>query len=97
MVGLGVVRVGIDVCTGHDGFDPRPAVTGSPDVFCDGYPVVRVGDQWMVHTDHHSSHDGQGIGGSSTVFCNGLPVMRSLDPINCGSVVAIGSTDVFCG
>ena len=97
MPGLGVVRVGIDPSSGHDGFNPRPAVVGSLTTFCEGLPVVRVGDEWALHTDILTVHDGRGIAGSPTVFVEGLPLMRVSDPISCGSVALSGSLTVFSG
>jgi hypothetical protein len=100
-MGLPVVRMGIDMCSGHPAgptyFPPRPAIQGSTDVFVDGLPVVRVGDVWAMHTDIISVHSGHGVLGSFTVFCNGRPVMRISDPLDCGSVCAMGSSTVFCG
>jgi uncharacterized Zn-binding protein involved in type VI secretion len=100
-VALPVVRMGIDLCSGHPAgptyFPPRPALTGSPDVFVDGIPVVRATDLWAPHTNILSVHPGTGVGGSQTVFVNGLPVMRMTDPIDCGSVALMGSSTVFCG
>jgi uncharacterized Zn-binding protein involved in type VI secretion len=97
-MGLPVVRMGVDVCSGHPvGFGPRPAIAGSPDVFVDGIPVVRVGDEWAPHTNIIIVHGAEGISGSTTVFCNGRTVMRSLDPLNCGSIASAGSLTTFCG
>lgn len=98
---LGVVRMGIDVCSGHPAgptyFPPRPAITGSPDVFIDGLPAVRMTDQWAPHTNILSVHSGVSIGGSFTVFCNGLPLVRVGDQIDCSSVALTGSVTVFAG
>lgn len=99
---LPIVRMGVDICSGHPAgptfFTPRPALTGSTDVFVEGLPVVRAGvDMWAPHTNIISVHSGAGVGGSPTVLCNGVPVMRLGDPINCGSVAAMGSSTVFCG
>jgi len=101
-VALPVVRLGIDICSGHPAgptyFPPRPALTGSPDVFVEGIPMVRASiDTWSPHTNIISVHPGMGAGGSPTVFCNGVPVMRIGDPIDCGSVCAMGSSTVFAG
>jgi uncharacterized Zn-binding protein involved in type VI secretion len=101
-VALPVVRLGIDMCSGHPAgptyFTPRPTLTGSPDVFVEGIPVVRASiDVWAPHTNIITVHPGMGAGGSPTVFCNGMPVMRIGDPIDCGSVAAMGSSTVFCG
>jgi len=94
-----VVRMGVDICSGHPGypgfFPPRPSLAGSPDVFADGLPVVRMGDSWAPHTNIFSVHPGAGVGGSPTVFVNGVPVMRASDPLDCGSVCALGSSTVF--
>jgi uncharacterized Zn-binding protein involved in type VI secretion len=100
-VPLGIVRMGIDMCSGHPAgptyFPPRPAVMGSPDVFVDGLPAVRVTDVWCPHTNILSVHPGAGISGSPTVFCNGLPLMRMLDAIDCGSIALTGSTTTLAG
>lgn len=98
---LGVCRMGIDMCSGHpEGatyYPPRPAITGSPDVFVEGLPAVRFGDQWAPHTNLFKVHGGVGIGGSFTVFCNGVPLVRQTDLIDCTSLVLTGSTTVFAG
>jgi uncharacterized Zn-binding protein involved in type VI secretion len=100
-VPLPVVRLGIDMCSGHPAgptyFPPRPAVTGSATVFVDGLPAVRVIDIWAQHTNIISVHPSPGGGGSPTVFVDGLPLMRIGDPIACGSVCAMGSVTVFSG
>jgi uncharacterized Zn-binding protein involved in type VI secretion len=101
-MGLPVARIGIDLCSGHPAgptyFPPRPAVVGSPTVFADGIPVVRAGiDLWAMHTNLINVHPGMGVAGSPTVFVEGMPLMRLTDPINCGSIVAMGSPTVFCG
>lgn len=100
-IALGVVRMGIDMCSGHPAgptyFPPRPAITGSPNVFVDGLPVVRMTDQWSPHTNILSVHTGVGVSGSPTVFVNGLPIMRMTDQIDCGSIALSGSLTVFAG
>lgn len=96
---LGLVRLGIDLCSGHpEGptfFPPRPPLSASTDVYVDGIPVVRMGDLWNPHTNLLDVHIGVSSGGSPTVFVNGLPVMRMTDPIDCGSVAMMGSTTTF--
>ena len=84
-----------DNCSGHDLCPPRPSATASPDVFCNGQPVVRYGDTMElhgcpVHPPHSGTHDGQ-----HTVFVNGRSIQAVGDPISCGSVCAEGSPDVF--
>ncbi len=94
---LGIVRMGVDVCSGHDGFNPRPAITGSMTVFVDGIPLVRSTDAWGLHTDGMTVHQGQSAIGSMTVFADGLPVMRAMDTITCGSMCAMSSLTTFAG
>lgn len=96
MSGKSILRVG-DLCTGHDGYHPRPCIDGSPNVFINGIPVHRVGDHWQTHTDGNSSHGGVTIGGSSSIFCNGKAVARTGDAIDCGSFCDKGSANVFAG
>ena len=91
-----VVRLG-DVCTGHAPYPPRPNAEGSPDVFANGIPVHRVGDFWPPHCDPLSCHPGSAASGSGSVFANGIPVCRIGDAVNCGSMMAQGSPDVFAG
>lgn len=68
-------------------------VSGSPDVFCNGKPVARVGDPVAC-----LRHGAQRIAaGSTTVFCNGKGVARVGDPITCGAVIVTGSPNVYSG
>lgn len=100
-VALPVVRLGIDICSGHPAgptyYPPRPAITGSGTVYAEGLPVVRIGDVWAPHTNLIETHSSPGAGGSQTVFVEGQPVMRIGDPIACGSVCALGAATVFIG
>lgn len=94
MPGLPALRVG-DFCSGHQGGDPRPVISGSVDTFINNIPAARAGDVWNLHGV--PPHTGIGVTGSETVFCNGRPLMRMGDPISCGSHGGAGSFDVFCG
>lgn len=88
-----VARLG-DLCSGHEGFPPRPASSGSGDVFVNMLPVHRQGDSWAVHccvVCHGSSL----TEGSPSVFVNNIPIGRVGDAIECGSEVATGSPNVF--
>ncbi|WP_447829248.1 PAAR domain-containing protein [Aeromonas salmonicida] len=38
-----------DTGTDHDGFHSSPVIAASPDVFLDGKPVARQGDQLAPH------------------------------------------------
>jgi uncharacterized Zn-binding protein involved in type VI secretion len=81
-----------DVCTGHPRHPSRPVVTASSNVFVNGRGAVREGDLWSPH-----NHIGISIGGSGTVFVNGRRLCRQGDAIDCGSMVATGSSNVFAG
>lgn len=96
MSGKKVVLLG-DLGTDHEGFPPTPVINGSPDVFIDGKPVARVGDQLAPHSKpKHSAHPRTIASGSSTVFINGLPVATTGGAISCGGVT-IGSSSVVVG
>src|SRR5690554_525401 len=96
MSGKKVVLLG-DLGTDHEGFPPTPVINGSPDVFIDGKPVARVGDQLAPHSKpKHSPHPRTIASGSSTVFINGLPVATTGGAISCGGVT-IGSSSVVVG
>ena len=97
----GVARLG-DKCTGHDCFPQRNSSSGSPNVFVNGIPALRVGDSFETHCCTHSDcphgcHEGVLEMGSSTVYVNGKPLGRIGDPVSCGGTVAEGSGNVFAG
>ena len=92
-----VSRLG-DTTTGHDGFEPRPGVSASVNIFCNSIAVHKVGDPWITHCDGSPScHGGAMSSGSGTVYVNGQPCGRFGDSISCGDVLAGGSPNVFCG
>lgn len=91
-----VTRLG-DNCTGHGCWPPRPNVSASPNVYVNGVPVHRQGDAWAVHCCGPSCHAGELASGSSTVYINGKQCGRIGDPVDCGSSVAQGSSNVFAG
>lgn len=93
---LAVARNG-DTCTGHAGFPPRAALSGSPNVFINGRAAHRVGDEWATHCAGSSCHSSTLAAGSAKVFVNGQPLGRIGDAIACGSAVAAGSANVFAG
>lgn len=88
-----------DICSGHGCWPSRPSVGGSPNVFINGIPALRVGDAWAAHTCPiiPETHASVQASGSSTVFCNGIPLARVGDAVACGSSVASGSPNVFAG
>ncbi len=93
-----VARKDVDICTGHDACPSRKAVEGSPDVFIDGHPVVRLGDLWASHgCPAHAPHQGRVMQASDEVTVNDLPVVRVGDPLDCGGVVKTGSEALYAG
>lgn len=92
----GVARM-TDMCTGHGCFPSRPNVQGSPNVFVNGIPAHRQGDYWPTHCCEDQCHDGVLARGCHNVFVNGVELGRVGDPVSCGSHVAMGSGNVFCG
>tara|TARA_Y100000389_G_scaffold98793_1_gene95487 strand:+ start:3328 stop:3618 length:291 start_codon:yes stop_codon:yes gene_type:complete len=70
-----VTRVGLDSHVGHlsptSPFHQTAYATGSPNVFCDGAAVVRIGDT--------TTCGDPATGGSGTVSANGIPVHRKGD------------------
>ena len=96
---LPICRAG-DSCTGHGCWPPRPNVQGSPDTFVNLLPWHRQTDQWGTHCcppPPPACHDSRLAHGSPTVFINLLEAGRVGDPVACGSLVAAGSPDSFCG
>lgn len=92
-----VTRLG-DMCTGHGAFPPRNNTSASDDVFINGIPAHRQGDNWAVHCDPTPICHGSTLAaGSSSVYVNGKQLGRVGDPVACGSSVASGSNNVFAG
>lgn len=87
-----VTRIG-DICTGHGPCPPRPNDEASPDVFTNNLNTHRQGDHWITHC----VHDSVLAAGSATVFVNFKQIARIGDPIECGSAIAEGSSNVFAG
>ena len=86
-----------DNCSGHSCFPPRPITSASGDFFWNGIGAARVGDTLATHRCGKSSHPGTITAGSSTFFINGKQAAFISSQVNCGSVVAEGSADVFLG
>lgn len=82
----GIARKGIDAAGGTD-------AVGSPNVFVENSPAVRIGD--AVNPHGPGTHANPVLaGGSPDVFVNGIPVSRAGDPANCGHTTS-GSGTVF--
>lgn len=93
----GVARLK-DICTGHGDFPPRPIIEGSSNVFVNGKPCARIGDELDVHCNMDPScHKGNVATGSGSVFANGIGVGRLGDKVSCGGTIATASGNVFAG
>lgn len=84
-----------DPCTGHGCFPPRNNASASSDVLVNGKGVHREGDDWAAHCCGPSCHSGKTAQGSPNVFTNGKAKARIGDPVDCGSAIASGSSNVF--
>jgi uncharacterized Zn-binding protein involved in type VI secretion len=76
-----------------------PAIAGSPDVFVNGKPALRVNDTG-VHAVCCGSNMWSASQGSSTVFINGKAAHRNGDPTkHCGGTGKLieSSEDVLVG
>jgi uncharacterized Zn-binding protein involved in type VI secretion len=70
----------------------------SPDVFVNGYGVVRQGDGVKPHTSGGCGTDSSVLTTcSSTVFVNGKGVGRIGDQYTDDNTITTGSPNVFCG
>lgn len=81
-------------------FPPSPATGGSPDVYVNDRPLMRVGDSYMPHAcvaGHAGPHGRALAAGSATVFINGKPAGRIGDAIDCGGNAQTGSGNVYIG
>lgn len=98
-MGRPITTVG-DKTTGHGPWLPRPSVQGSGNVFINGKPVVRVGDEWAPHNGvpngPHKTEPGFTSSGSGTVSANGMAIARIGDAVEADTIAA-GSTNVFAG
>ena len=76
-----------------------PAIVGSPNVFANGMPVLRVGD-FGIHAVCCGPNMWTATKGSATVFVNGMQVHRLGDmDTHCGGVgnMIQGSPTVMAG
>jgi hypothetical protein len=87
-----------DLCSGHDDCAGRPSKSGSGDVSINDRAALRVGDEFVPHRcAKHASHSGHVNQGSSSVTINDQPAARIGDPVDCGSQIKTGSSDVTIG
>lgn len=85
-----VTRVGDTCVPGPSGGISTNAATGSPNVNANKLPVHRVTDSWVLPNANHKT-----VTGSPDVFINKLPVARVFDTTNTGSIINVGSPNVF--
>lgn len=78
------------ICSGHEGFYPRPAVAGEPFFTVNAIPALVDGMPFDKHSDKNSTHDGVALSSRPWFTINGLGVVCIGDPVSCGSVVATG-------
>jgi uncharacterized Zn-binding protein involved in type VI secretion len=69
-------------------------ITGSDNVFVNGYGIVRVNDTVASHSGHNTTYM---ISGSSKVFANGRAVCRVGDLAACGHSGTGGSQNTTTG
>ncbi len=82
----------------HSSYPMSIPIKGSPTVFVNNFGVMRQNDQFTPHTNlapPWDTHSPLVVIGSPTVFADGIPVARDGDPLSCGDVCDLGSTDVF--
>lgn len=90
-----------DIGSGHAcHFPPTPATGGSPNVYVNGKPLMRVSDSYVPHacpTCPAPLHGRALAEGSATVFINHLAAGRIGDAIDCGGQAQTGSSNVYIG
>lgn len=84
-----------DITTGHGCWAPSVGVTSSPNVFINGLPAHKVGDQFTPHTCGNDVHADVASIGSTKVIINGSPAMRLGDALAPGALMAEASWSVF--
>lgn len=67
--GLPVTRQDVDSTCGHC-YSPTTFPSGSPTVFVNNQPVIRVGDSINPHTCNNNTHGGVAQPGSIDVFAD---------------------------
>lgn len=77
---------------GDPGSHGGAVATGSPNVYCNGRRVARVGDTYAcpIHGPNPI------VSGSPDTFANGQAVARVGDATACGATLTDGSPDTFC-
>jgi uncharacterized Zn-binding protein involved in type VI secretion len=82
-----------DTCN-HPCWSSHVIQMGSNNVFTNNIPTARLQDPVTTHCCV-TCHSGTFCKGSNKVFVNGKPCIRIGDSVDCGSMSAMGSSNVF--
>jgi uncharacterized Zn-binding protein involved in type VI secretion len=85
----GVARMGIDVAGGI-------GIEGSPNVFANSAPVMRLGDKVAAHGPPPHTPPPSMIAVNPNVYANGILIVVQGNLATCQHPIT-GSPDVFCG
>lgn len=92
---MGMIALG-DSSVGTSEFGKCVAITGSPNVFWNKKPAVRVGDEFTPYVDSKGNVTRRfGLTGSATVFVNGKPAMQTGSSITLGDVAGPGEANIL--
>lgn len=77
--------------TGHDGYHPRPIITGQSGYTIKGQDIATIGSQLTTHTRPGSPpHPGVVVEGAYRYTIRGIPISRIGDAVSCGGTIAEG-------
>lgn len=85
------------ICSGHDGFAPRPSVSGQSLFMVNGKPAMATGDAFDLHDKPNNPPHAGSVIGSTNLTINGKQVAVVGDPVSCGSTVANGDSTFNIG
>lgn len=93
------VTTKVDLCEGHDACAPRPFDSFSPDVFAEGFEVVRETDALQEHgCPDHPPHGAVVSYAWQNVLVNCLPISVVGSTVSCPSgMVGTGRPTVMVG
>ena len=83
-----------DMSMGHC-FGARGNLQASENCFINGKPIHLFSHWWPTHVCPPAAHDSITSKGSENVLVNGLPIARISDELDCGDMIAEGSSDCF--
>lgn len=92
-----VSRIG-DIALGHSCYPPSAIIQASSNVFANSIAVHRLGDSIQSHACPGTPpHGRNSASGSTTVYTNSKQTCGIGDAVNCGGIIAQGSSNVFRG